>query len=595
MVDVLASIRRLGRSRRPVPPATTVRTPRLVVLVPLLAACSSKWDFVDQDGDGISAAEGDCWDRADGPPGSGLSGADIHPGAAETWYDGFDQDCSGDNDYDQDGDGYVPSRFADDSGGLPGGDCDDTLDTVHPGADAEWYDGFDSDCAGNDDYDQDGDGYVPDEYVGLTTEYVADSGNLPGNDCDDTLDTVHPGAEDEWYDGVDSDCAGNDDYDQDGDGYVPRKYAGLETQYVEGSGNLEVGDCDDTDPNAYPQPDAPVVWYNGVDERCDENDGDQDGDGYWIVDYEDRVALAGGTPLPIPEGLEGDCFDDDTTENDQRPDETDQTNVWVSLDPYDNLGPEEVYPGAEDRAYDGVDADCAGDTDFDKDGDGQASDCLPDRYGNLGTDCRDSDDLEDCGDDDPAGLGAALIYQGALDTWYDGTDADCGDNDDYDADFDNYASEAYSATYTGSLPATDCDDNEPDVNPSRVDVWYDGVDTDCDDRDDYDADEDGYVPDAYVGLTTTYAEGSGSLPGNDCDDTDSAINPSATEIWYDGVDQDCDDHNDYDADYDGERSETYGGTDCDDADATINTAATEIWYDGVDQDCDDHSDYDADF
>ena len=29
----------------------------------------------------------------------------IHPGAAETWYDGVDSDCNGCNDYDQDGDG----------------------------------------------------------------------------------------------------------------------------------------------------------------------------------------------------------------------------------------------------------------------------------------------------------------------------------------------------------------------------------------------------------------------------------------------------------------------------------------------------------
>ena len=37
-------------------------------------------------------------------------------------------------------------------------------------------------------------------------------------DCDDEDASVHPGADDEWYDGVDSDCDGVDDMDADGDG-----------------------------------------------------------------------------------------------------------------------------------------------------------------------------------------------------------------------------------------------------------------------------------------------------------------------------------------------------------------------------------------
>ena len=74
--------------------------------VPLLVACSSKWSFEDGDGDGVSPAEGDCWDKVEGPEGTGLKGSDIGPDAEETWYDGFDQDCKGDDDYDADGDGF---------------------------------------------------------------------------------------------------------------------------------------------------------------------------------------------------------------------------------------------------------------------------------------------------------------------------------------------------------------------------------------------------------------------------------------------------------------------------------------------------------
>ena len=44
----------------------------------------------------------------------------------------------------------------------------------------------------------------------------------------------------------------------------------------------------------------------------------------------------------------------------------------------------------------------------------------------------------------------------------------------------------------------------------------------------FDLDGDGY-------------DGSG-LEATDCDDTDPAVHPGASETWYDGVDQDCDDH-----------------------------------------------------
>ena len=45
-------------------------------------------------------------------------------------------------------------------------------------------------------------------------------------------------------------------------------------------------------------------------------------------------------------------------------------------------------------------------------------------------------------------------------------------------------------------------------------------------------------------------DGDGFSNTEDCAPNDPAINPRATEIWYDGVDQNCDGLNDFDQDGD---------------------------------------------
>lgn len=87
-------------------------------------------------------------------------------------------------------------------------------------------------------------------------------------------------------------------------------------------------------------------------------------------------------------------------------------------------------------------------------------------------------------------------------------------------------------------------------------------------------------------------DGDGHLPliagGRDCDDTNSAVNPSATEgLVADGLDNDCsgivdDGTTAYDDDGDG-FSDDDG--DCDDTNASIHPSADELW-DCQDQDCD---------
>jgi Putative metal-binding motif/FG-GAP-like repeat/FG-GAP repeat len=126
----------------------------------------------------------------------------------------------------------------------------------------------------------------------------------------------------------------------------------------------------------------------------------------------------------------------------------------------------------------------------------------------------------------------------------------------------------------------DCDDADIAVNPGATEVWYDGVDSDCSGGSDFDQDGDGH-DDPRGG-------------GNDCDDQDSAVNPDAADTWYDGVDSDCAGNDDYDQDSDGFRAEQGGGDDCDDTDPAIRPDAADTWYDGIDSDCAGNNDYDQD-
>jgi uncharacterized repeat protein (TIGR01451 family) len=74
----------------------------------------------------------------------------------------------------------------------------------------------------------------------------------------------------------------------------------------------------------------------------------------------------------------------------------------------------------------------------------------------------------------------------------------------------------------GYGPPEDCDDNDPDVNPGATEVPYNGKDDDCNPATpDDDLDGDGYP------IAT------------DCHDDDAAVHPGATEV-ANGIDDDCD-------------------------------------------------------
>jgi hypothetical protein len=597
---------------------------------------------------GYVATSGDCDDAA----------FDVKPGATEVC-NGEDDDCDGDIDDglpgetwypDTDGDGFGDDSLGDEACEAPGGwiseggDCDDTLDAVHPDAE-ELCNGEDDDCDGTADdglaestwyADADGDGYG-DTASSSTSCAPASGGVAASGDCDDTQSAVNPAAA-EVCNGLDDDCDGADDdgitiptwyRDSDSDGYGVD--TDTQTECDAPSGYVsQSGDCDDASADFNPGA-TETDCTDPADYNCDGSSGfaDADADGYPACeDCDDTEAAANPGETEACDGFDNDC-DGSTDEG--------LTSTWYVDADGDSYGTTSTvtacgrpsgtatvstdcddasasdYPGATEIAANGDDEDCDGvDSCYDDDD--------SDTYG--GTTVVDSSDL-DCADSGESSVStdcddaSASDYPGATETIANGDDEDCsgGDSCYTDSDKDLYGSTAAlvssdldcSDSGESSL-STDCDDTSSTIKPGGTETCN-SKDDDCDGSTDegvtttYYADSDG---DTYGVSTTTTA--ACSLPSGyatrstDCDDTSASDYPGASESVANGDDEDCDG---VDSCYDDNDSDGYGGTtvvdsldldctdagessfstDCSDSNAARSPGALEICDDTVDDDC----------
>ena len=328
---------------------------------------------------------------------------------------------------------------------------------------------------------------------------------------------------------------------------------------VSGDVNIFTGDCSGSTSSGRNW----TFWENLYD-ACDDNDNDGYEDsacGGDDCDDGDSAIHPGASELC--DGVDNNCdgaIDDSTAVNKSTwyrdydsdtygyayytVDACNQPTGYVSdssdCDDYDAS----VYPGATETPYDGVDQDCDGSDETDRDGDGY------DAVQVGGTDCDDTD---------------ASVHPGVTES-PDGVDEDC--DGDVDNNTDYFDDDGDGFTEMGG----DCDDDDANTAPSAQEIC-DGLDNDCDGTIDeetecYDDDGDGYT------------ENTG-----DCNDGSVDVNPGVAEIADNGIDDDCDgtvDDGAFDPDGDGYIG---SGGDCDEEDGSIHPGAPEV-ADGIDNDCD---------
>ncbi len=390
--------------------------------------------------------------------------------------------------------------------------------------------------------------------------------------------------------------------DDDSDGYVE---CVLDSGGWDTSPSKQGGDCLDTDATVSPG-DAEIC--DGQDNDCSAgvpaDETDNDSDGY----VECTIHASGWDASPIKLG--DDCDDTTAARDPGNTEICDASNVDEDCD---NLA-DDLDPSATGQTtwY----------TDSDSDGFGTATpnqDKCDQPTGFVGnsTDCDDTD---------------ATVNPSASEIC-DGQDNDCNTavpTNETDDDGDGYVecTEDVNGWDGTATLFEDCDDGDANINPGGSEICdASDADEDCDglsDDDDSsatgqtawytDSDSDGYGDQSATATQACNQPTGQAATNNDCDDTDSSINPGATEICdASATDEDCngvaDDNDsgvtgttDYYTDSDGDGEGDEDGTaqarciqpsgtvadnsDCDDSEVLINTGGTEISNE-EDDDCDD--------
>lgn len=395
----------------------------------------------DSDGDTYGencAAGADCND----------ANSNIKPSANDNNCNGVDDNCNGQPD-----EGYQTLEVACGKGicqnkgelkcvaGSETNTCDALAGAVSETCDDETgYDGLDNNCDGaidldcNSYCDQDGDGYTP--------RVFCIKGYLPG-DCDDTNVLINPSVKEIYQDGIDNNCNGDDDEGTDAD----------EDLYKVEGGSLGLVDCNDNDGKISPSADDDNC--DGIDDNCngqaDENyQATSVTCGKGICQSTGEMICSNGQEITTCNALEG--------------------AIPESCD--------------EKTGYDGIDNNCDGTVDLDCN-----SYCDEDRdkYTPF-VKCSVFYTLGDCNDT------TALINEGQEEIYYDGVDNDCNSetkDEGTDADGDLYKIEG------GLCGPIDCNDSNPNVNPSLLDDC-DGIDNNC----------NGKIDEDYNQVQTNCGEGS---------------------------------------------------------------------------------------